>query len=111
MVAYVFPRRSPPLPPTTYMAISSIFSRWQDKIRESVYTDGKLKGIIDALKDGSTIGSKYSMVNGSLMKQGRLVVGDDKILKQNLITFFHSSVFEGHSGVHATTQRLSNAVY
>ncbi|KAJ9557389.1 hypothetical protein OSB04_012003 [Centaurea solstitialis] len=40
-----------------------------------------------------------------------MVVGDNDDLRRELIEFFHASALGGHSGVHATKQRLARSVY
>ncbi|GJY70737.1 putative mitochondrial protein [Tanacetum coccineum] len=54
---------------------------------------------------------KYYLEDDLLLRKGRLVVGDDKDLRRELIEFFHHSGLGGHSGVHATTQRLARTDY
>ncbi|KAJ9554331.1 hypothetical protein OSB04_018376 [Centaurea solstitialis] len=93
------------------LAISSVFTSLPEKIRESVIADGKLQGLIDVLKNDPAYSGKFSLENGYLLRKGRMVVGDNDDLRRELIEFFHASALGGHSGVHATNQRLARSVY
>ncbi|OMO94502.1 reverse transcriptase [Corchorus capsularis] len=55
--------------------------------------------------------SKYTWQAGLLRRNGKLVIANDAALRQALITHFHSSSLGVHSGVNATMQRISSAVY
>lgn len=92
-------------------AISSFQTEWKDRVHHSVVTDGKLQGIIDGLKEFPDVSSAYSVHGEVLYKNGRVVVGDDPVLRMDLIKFFHDSALGGHSGFHATQQRLSRLFY
>ena len=45
------------------------------------------------------------------MRKGRLVVGRDDALRQDILLHFHASAAAGHSGRNATLQRLKYMVY
>lgn len=97
-----------------YSAISSVMNDWMGQIQDSVQMDGKLQGLqglIDAIKETPSVSNKYQVLNGVLTRKGKLVVGDDKALQTKLIAFFHASAVGGHSGIHATNQRLSRVLY
>ncbi|GKD96850.1 retrovirus-related pol polyprotein from transposon 17.6 [Tanacetum coccineum] len=93
------------------LTISSLFTGWKDKIKRSMVTDGKLQALIDVIKEQPNRVKKYYLEDDMLLRKGRLVVGDDKDLRKELIEFFHPSGLGGHSGVHATTQRLARTDY
>nr|GEZ86399.1 transcription factor, MADS-box [Tanacetum cinerariifolium] len=48
---------------------------------------------------------------GTHQRKEKLVVGNDDVIRKKLVDPFHSSVEGGHSGVLATTKRLSNWFY
>ncbi|GJW40286.1 transposon Tf2-12 polyprotein [Tanacetum coccineum] len=73
------------------LAISSLFSSWKDKIKLSVAVDGKLQGLIDVIKEHPHLYPKYTLEDGLLLRNGRLVVGEDDELRTALIEFFHAS--------------------
>jgi len=45
------------------------------------------------------------------MRKGRLVVGKDDALRQDILLHFHVSAATGHSGRNETLQRLKYVVY
>jgi len=48
----------------------------------------------------------YSMSNGLIRFQGRLVVGDDKGLKEKILKSLHCSPLGGYSGIRATYHKV-----
>nr|GEU63151.1 hypothetical protein [Tanacetum cinerariifolium] len=76
-----------------------------------VLTDGKLQALIDVINEQPNGVKKYYLEDGMRMRKGRLVVGDDKELRRELIKFFQASALGRHSGVHATTQRPSPPIH
>nr|GEY22824.1 hypothetical protein [Tanacetum cinerariifolium] len=92
-------------------AISSVQTEWKDRIHRSVVVDGKLQGIIAGLKEFLDVSSAYSVQDEVLYKKEKVVVGDDPVLKMDLIKKFHDSALGGHSGFYATHQRLSRFFY
>ncbi|KAJ7946901.1 Ty3/gypsy retrotransposon protein [Quillaja saponaria] len=46
-----------------------------------------------------------------LRRKGRLVVGADEVLRKELLELFHSSPGGGHSGMYATSKRISGIFY
>lgn len=46
-----------------------------------------------------------------LLRKGKLVVGRLEQLRQKIIKIFHSTAASGHSGVHATTKRVTSYCY
>lgn len=57
-----------------------MFTGWKDRIKSSVVTNGKLQGLIEALKQDPNVNGKYYLEGDCLEKKGKLVVGDDGIL-------------------------------
>ena len=66
--------------------------------------------MILAKENDSTIFPKYYWSNGKLQRKGKLVVGQDNSMKQELLLHFHASSSTGHSGVY-TVKRLAAVVY
>ncbi|GJV83496.1 reverse transcriptase [Tanacetum coccineum] len=50
-------------------------------------------------------------VDGQLRRKGRLVVGNDESLKQQIMPYFHKGPLEGHSGVHVTAKKLADVFF
>ncbi|KAF2301140.1 hypothetical protein GH714_020356 [Hevea brasiliensis] len=74
-------------------------------------SDAHLVSIIEDLKLDSNSHKHYTWLHDTLKRKGKLVVGDDPVLKTRLLQFFHDSSLGGHSGVTVTIKRLSNVVY
>ena len=62
-------------------------------------------------KSDSNQSSKYSWQNGLLKRKGKLVVGNDPTLRQELLKYFHSLTKKGHSGIDATMRRIAAVLY
>lgn len=77
----------------------------------SVRMNGKLQGLIDVLKQDLLLKTNTRGKMIVYCEKGRMVVGDDKKLRQELLKFFHASAMGGHSGVHATSQKISRVIY
>ena len=73
--------------------------------------DSRLKEVIADLQDGSLSNSKYVWHNGQLRRKDKWVVGQDIDLRKTLVKHFHESAVGGHSGVQATTKRLTTYFY
>ncbi|KAI3756033.1 hypothetical protein L1987_55845 [Smallanthus sonchifolius] len=53
----------------------------------------------------------FHLVQGLLKRKGKLVVGNDDVLRLDIIHQCHDSYLGGHSGFHATLQRLKSMFY
>ena len=92
------------------MALYSVQSNILEKIQHSYAMDDHLQQVLTRLQQGQTVG-KYSFMDGMVRRKGKLVVGLDKGLKQQLLQWVHDSPFGGHSGRHATLKRLQRLFY
>ncbi|GJT64937.1 hypothetical protein Tco_1016417 [Tanacetum coccineum] len=75
------------------------------RVKQTWEADDKLKDICVKLKEGQTK-KHYSWVNDLLLRKGKLVVGYDVQLRQNLLHYFHDGSISGHSGVKTTTHKI-----
>lgn len=55
--------------------------------------------------------SRFSFDGQLLRRKGRLVVGNYSALRREIVALCHDSSWGGHSGVHATYQRLKSLFY
>lgn len=46
------------------------------------------------------------MGHGSLLRKNKLVVGQDNVLRGDLLAHFHGGSIGGHSGVEVTTHKI-----
>ncbi|KAA3461868.1 polyprotein [Gossypium australe] len=73
-------------------------------MQHSYESDDKLKKIIQD-------NQKYPWDGRFLHRRGKIVVGKDLQLRQELFQHFHASTVGGHSGMHATRKRLASLLY
>lgn len=82
-----------------------------DQIKASWNSDVKLQSIIQQLKSNGGKGLKYEWLNEQLLRKGKLVIGDDAALRQQLLHQFHTNSLGEHSGIQATLKRMSALFY
>ena len=90
-----------------------IFPRVLDvlKVEEEAGGDSRLATIRQEIGQGSNEWPKYSLINGHLMHQGRLVLPQGSSLIPSLLYDYHNNVVGGHSGLVRTYKRLASDVY
>ena len=93
------------------LALSSVSSDINHQILDSYTRDPGVTQIIQELEQNSNSHSSFTWEKGELRRKGRVVVGKDPKLHSQILEWFHSSGLGGHSGVHATYQRISAILY
>ena len=93
------------------LALSSVSSDLNQKILSSYDKNAGIKKIIQELQYNHVSHSSYTWDNRHLRRNGKLVVGQDHGLQSQILSIFYSSGPGGHSGVHATYQRVSTILY
>ena len=99
------------LPQVTLQAITMCTNQLLDRIKRSWVTDPRMVHLMHKAKDKGDQQSKYSWQSGLLRRKGKLVIGDDQELRQDLLKYFHSSPEGGHSSMDATARRIGAVVY
>lgn len=69
------------------------------ELKSSWQQDINLQHMIKGLEDKTVMNNKYKWENDVLTRKGKLVVGNDSILRTKLISQFHDEPVGGHSGV------------
>ncbi|WVZ15235.1 hypothetical protein V8G54_012801 [Vigna mungo] len=87
----------------TFELLESIKDTWQ--------TDIDLKRIITELQVNNNTHKQFSWQKEELRRKGKLVVGKDQKLRQQLLEWFHASTCGGHSGRDSTLYRAKSVVY
>ncbi|GJT44209.1 putative mitochondrial protein [Tanacetum coccineum] len=82
--------------------LSRIVNSWKD--------DTYLQTIIKKLQRGEIV-KHYTWIHEQLRRKGKIVVGNDEVLRQALLIHFHTDSVGGHSGSTSTTNRLSGMCY
>ncbi|GJU22459.1 reverse transcriptase [Tanacetum coccineum] len=87
------------------------FEQVEGRIMDSCQADTDLQKLIKDLETNPQSHKHYTWVNGQLRRKGKLVVGNNEELKQQLLQFFHSDPSGVHSGVQATLKRITCICY
>ena len=90
---------------------AGISNEIMDAVIESWSSDPDLHKVVAGLQQNTLLGSKYTWHNEQLRRKDKWVVGKNEELRQKLVAHFHGSAIGGHSGVYATTKRLTTYFY
>ncbi|GJY29037.1 retrotransposable element Tf2 [Tanacetum coccineum] len=93
-----------------HISIIIVSTALYDQVKQTWTTDNQLKAICDQLKEGQ-IKKHYSLFNDQLLRKGKLVVGTNAQLRQELLNHFHGGSIGGHSGIKATTHKICSLFY
>jgi hypothetical protein len=93
-------------------AISSATPVWIQDITASYHTDEQVKSVLEqCLISPATPPAHYTIKAGVLRYKGRIVVGNNTPLWQQLMGALHSSAVGGHSGMRASYHRIKKLFY
>nr|GEW17881.1 hypothetical protein [Tanacetum cinerariifolium] len=81
------------------IVLSSDSSDVQQRIKDSWVTDNEIQALIKKLKARLASAKYHTWHDGLLLKKGKLCVGDDTSLQQDLIEYFHAGTLGGHSWI------------
>ncbi|GKC79751.1 retrotransposable element Tf2 [Tanacetum coccineum] len=80
------------------MVLSTISNDVQQRIKDSWINDNEVSALISKLKANPTSAKHYTWIDGLLVRKGKLCVGSNTSLQQDLIEYFHDGTMGGHSG-------------
>ena len=86
-------------------------SSMPSRIEQSWQKDPILQQLISDLKSNPSSHKHYTWVRNEPRRKGRLVIGSDSQLRQNILSWIHASTCGGHLGRDATLQQMKNVVY
>jgi hypothetical protein len=89
-------------------AISVVQPDWIQEVVNSYVVDPMAQKLLQELAISGTNTQGFSLIDGTIQKDGKLWIGANVGLQTKIITAFHSSALGGHSGIQATYQRLKN---
>ncbi|CAD6265729.1 unnamed protein product [Miscanthus lutarioriparius] len=95
-----------PSPPVVCAAVTSLVPSWVSAMIASYREDTFATTLLTKLAVDSEAIPHYSLQSDLLHYNGRVKIGDDPALHQQLIAQFHSSLWGGHSGIPVTYMRL-----
>jgi hypothetical protein len=96
---------------TQIMAISHVIPVWIEQVTESYNTDAICLDLITKPRINSQAVPNFTLSNGLLRHEGKLVIGAAGNLRHKLLEAFHKSALGGHSGERATYQKIKLVVY
>ena len=79
---------------------------WCQEVSASYEVDVTAKELLQQLVVNPTAKPGYTLVNGIIRYQGRMVLGNDKRLKHKVIDALHNSPVGGHSGIVNTYHKV-----
>ncbi|KAK4397676.1 Retrovirus-related Pol polyprotein from transposon [Sesamum angolense] len=82
-----------------------------NRIKTSWVADTRLQKLITTLEGGYCQNKYYEWRNQVLTRKGKLVVGNDKKLRNDILKLYHDGALGGHSGKQATLQRIKQWLY
>ncbi|KAJ0816356.1 putative nucleotidyltransferase, Ribonuclease H [Helianthus annuus] len=92
------------------ISISAVDPVLWPRIQEAWQKDSITKDLIDKLQQGIVI--KNRTWDGKMLKRkNKLLIADDKELRKDIITLYHSSPMGGHSGVIPTNIKIKELFY
>ena len=90
--------------------LNSISSELLAAIKATWLQDPSIQQLIQTLESGQQH-PKYVWQQGMLYRKGKLVVGADPSVRQQLLQLFHDSSIGGHSSIQVTKKRLASVLY
>lgn len=94
-----------PEPEAQCVAISTATPAWTQTVAASYLKDPLAQDMITKLAIDSTAVPNFTLRDGLLRYKGRLWVGNDSALHQQLLAAVHTSPVGGHSGIPVTLRR------
>jgi len=83
----------------------------REELQRQVLHDPVLSVIVGELEKGEGSADGYHIKEGTLYKEGRIVIPQDSPIIPKLLEMFHSSYTGGHGGVLKSFKRLTSEVY
>ena len=93
------------------LTLSSVSTTVMAAIKRTWKADPNLRQLVtDLLRDANSH-PIYSWVNETLIRKGKVVVGQEPALQKQLIGLYHNSAVGGHSGATVTSKKLGQVFY
>lgn len=93
------------------LTLSYVRTDMLQTIKDSWKVDPKLTELIQQLIGHKEEVNGYSYTNQQLRKKGKLVIGNDQGLRQEILKLWHNSVGGGHSGIDHIYRRVASLLY
>jgi len=92
-------------------AITAVAPEWVKELVQSYDQTDWLRDLLPQLVTQPSGNQGYSLSNGLIRFQGRLVVGDDRELKERILQSLHCSPVGGHSRIKATHHKVKQLFF
>lgn len=86
--------------------VSAVQPVWLQEVLNSYVTDGEAQTLLAQLSVHSPDEHGFSLSQGVIRKEHRIWLGNNSALRTKIVAALHDSALGGHSGIHATYQRL-----
>jgi hypothetical protein len=91
--------------------VSSCKPDWLQEVLNTYTTDPTTTELLQTLAVHSPNDKGFYLEKGLIKHQGRLYIGANMALQMKLIASLHDCTVGGHSGIHATYQRIKQLYY
>jgi len=91
--------------------VSSCKPDWLQEVLNSYTTDTTATALLQELAVHSPNDKGFRLKKGMILYKDRLYIGENLALQTKLISSLHDSAVGGHSGIHATYQRIKQLYY
>jgi hypothetical protein len=95
----------------TTTLVSSCKPDWLQEVLNTYTTDPTTTELLQTLAVHSPNDKGFYLEKGLIKHQGRLYIGANMAMQTKLIASLHDSAVGGHSGIHATYQRIKQLYY
>ncbi|GKC80680.1 putative mitochondrial protein [Tanacetum coccineum] len=93
------------------LVLTSITTDLMQQVKYSWIQDAKLQQVLLQLQSQTYKKDKYALVDGILIRKGKIMVGNVPQLKSFIIYHYHADAIGGHSGTNVTLHRLTDIFY
>lgn len=87
-------------------AFSCVSPSWIEAVTASYLSDEQSKSLLSKLSLSPSSVQHYTLLDGIIRYKGRIWIGNDKSLHDQLIQVMHSTALGGHSGIPVTLRKL-----
>lgn len=91
--------------------ISVVQNGWLADLLETYNGDSEVQAILEGIARRDTDYDKYQYLQGIIKYEGRIYVGTQKDLRNQIMWEFHDSAVGGHSGQEITFKRISQVFF
>lgn len=96
---------------STLMATTVIQPTWVEAVEKSYQSDAHCQTLLQKLLLSANSEKNYTLTAGILRYKGRIYIGSDNELKQQLIESLHASAIGGHSRMVANYHRIKRLFF